>query len=109
MTLFRQRRVKRAIGRRGLAALLGQKKPDQVDRPDEKDDDGKEGGSVGGPLQHLAQSPERQAGLPGFLAEAVHQTYALASAMGHAEEGCTAVIKAYEALTGVEARLPPEA
>jgi 3-hydroxyisobutyrate dehydrogenase-like beta-hydroxyacid dehydrogenase len=46
------------------------------------------------------------AGLPGFMAEAVHQTYALATAMGHGDEGCTAVIKAYEELTGVEARLP---
>ena len=46
------------------------------------------------------------AGLPGFMAEAVHQTYALAAIMGHADEGCTAVIKAYEKLTGVEARLP---
>ncbi len=46
------------------------------------------------------------AGLPGFMAQSVHQTYALASIMGHAEEGCTAVIKAYEDLTGVEARLP---
>ncbi len=45
------------------------------------------------------------AGLPGFMAESVHQTYALASIMGHGEEGCTAVIKAYEKLTGVEARL----
>ncbi len=47
-----------------------------------------------------------EAGLPGFMAGAVHQTYALAAIMGHAEEGCTAVIKAYEELTGVEARLP---
>ena len=47
-----------------------------------------------------------QAGLPGFMAQSVHQTYALASIMGHGEEGCTAVIKAYEDLTGVEARLP---
>ncbi len=46
------------------------------------------------------------AGLPGFMADAVHQTYALASIMGFADEGCTAVIKAYERLTGVEARLP---
>ncbi|WP_420392840.1 NAD(P)-dependent oxidoreductase [Acuticoccus sp.] len=46
------------------------------------------------------------AGLPGFMASSVHQTYALASLMGHGEEGCTAVIKAYEELTGVEARLP---
>lgn len=47
-----------------------------------------------------------QAGLPGFMAEAVHQTYAMASIMGHAGEGCTAVIKPYEKLTGVEAKLP---
>jgi 3-hydroxyisobutyrate dehydrogenase-like beta-hydroxyacid dehydrogenase len=46
------------------------------------------------------------AGLPGFLAQSVHQTYALAALMGHGEEGCTAVIKAYEDLTGIEARLP---
>ena len=45
------------------------------------------------------------AGLPGFMAESVHQTYALASILGHGQEGCTAVIKAYEKLTGVEARL----
>lgn len=47
-----------------------------------------------------------EAGLPGFMAESVHQTYALAAALGHADEGCTAVIKAYEHLSGVEARLP---
>lgn len=45
------------------------------------------------------------AGLPGFMAQSVNQTYALASIMGHGDEGCTAVIKAYENLTGVEARL----
>ncbi len=45
------------------------------------------------------------AGLPGFMAEAVHQTYALASIMGHADEGCTAVIKVYEELTGIQAHL----
>ncbi len=45
------------------------------------------------------------AGLPGFMAGSVHQTYALASIMGHGAEGCTAVIKAYEELTGVKARL----
>ncbi|MFK7967213.1 MAG: NAD(P)-dependent oxidoreductase [Burkholderiaceae bacterium] len=50
----------------------------------------------------------KDAGLPGFMANSVHQTYALASIMGHADEGCTAVIKAYEALTGVEAKLPTE-
>ena len=47
-----------------------------------------------------------QAGMPGFMAQSVHQTYALASIMGHGDEGCTAVIKAYEKLTGVEAKLP---
>lgn len=46
-----------------------------------------------------------QAGLPGFMAQSVNQTYALASIMGHGDESCTAVIKAYEALTGVEATL----
>ncbi len=45
------------------------------------------------------------AGLPGFMADSVHQTYALASIMGHGDEGCTAVIKAYEELTGVVASL----
>jgi 3-hydroxyisobutyrate dehydrogenase-like beta-hydroxyacid dehydrogenase len=50
----------------------------------------------------------KQAGLPAFMADAVHQTYALASIMGHADESCTAVIKAYESLSGVEARLPEE-
>jgi 3-hydroxyisobutyrate dehydrogenase-like beta-hydroxyacid dehydrogenase len=47
-----------------------------------------------------------QAGLPAFMAQSVHQTYAMASIMGHGDEGCTAVIKAYEDLTGVEASLP---
>ena len=46
-----------------------------------------------------------QAGLPGFMAQTVHQTYALASIMGHGDEGCSAVIKAYESLSGVEAHL----
>jgi len=46
-----------------------------------------------------------EAGLPGFLADAVHQTYATAALMGHADEGCTAVIKLYEELTGIEAKL----
>jgi 3-hydroxyisobutyrate dehydrogenase-like beta-hydroxyacid dehydrogenase len=45
------------------------------------------------------------AGLPGFMADAVHQTYALASITGDDSENCTAVIKAYERITGVEARL----
>lgn len=44
--------------------------------------------------------------MPAFLAQSVHQTYALASSMGHADEGCTAVIKAYEGYTGVKAALP---
>lgn len=48
------------------------------------------------------------AGLPGFMADSVHQTYALASIMGHGDEGCTAVIKAYEELTGVVASLDDE-
>lgn len=47
-----------------------------------------------------------ETGLPGFMADSVHQTYALASIMGHGEEGCTAVIKAYEELSGTVARLP---
>lgn len=47
-----------------------------------------------------------EAGLPGFMAEAVHQTYALASILGHEAESCTAVIKAYEQMTGIEAKLP---
>lgn len=46
-----------------------------------------------------------QAGLPGFMAQSVHQTYALASIMGHGDESCTAVIKAYEEMTGVQAVL----
>ena len=49
-----------------------------------------------------------EAGLPGFLAEAVHQTYALASLTGSEDESCTAVIKAYERISGVEARLEDE-
>ena len=47
------------------------------------------------------------AGLPGFMAEAVHQTYRQAALLGHDGESCTAVIKAYEAVTGVEARVRP--
>lgn len=47
-----------------------------------------------------------EAGLPAFMSRSIEQTYALASIMGHADEGCTAVIKAYEELTGVEAKLP---
>ncbi len=48
-------------------------------------------------------------GLPPQLAEAVRQTYARALDAGHGDEGCTAVIKGYEAATGVEAALkkPP--
>ncbi len=45
------------------------------------------------------------AGLPPLLAEAVQQTYARALEAGHGGESCTAVIKAYEAATGVEAAL----
>jgi len=47
----------------------------------------------------------RCAGMPEDMAEAVHQAYAEASRQGHAEEGCTAIIKVYEELSGVEARL----
>jgi len=47
----------------------------------------------------------KEAGLPAFMASAVHQTYALADIMGHSQESCTAVIKAYERLSGVEAHL----
>jgi 3-hydroxyisobutyrate dehydrogenase-like beta-hydroxyacid dehydrogenase len=46
------------------------------------------------------------AGLPGFMAEAVHQTYRQAALLGHDAESCTAVIKAYESITGVDARVP---
>lgn len=56
-------------------------------------------------VRYYAEWLER-AGLPGFMAQSVHQTYALASIMGHGDESCTAVIKAYEDLTGVEAKLP---
>jgi 2-hydroxy-3-oxopropionate reductase len=49
-----------------------------------------------------------EAGLPGFMAEAVHQTYRQAALLGHDAESCTAVIKAYEAVTGVEARVAPK-
>ena len=45
------------------------------------------------------------AGLPGFMAEAVHQTYRQAALLGHDGESCTAVIKGYEAVTGIEARV----
>jgi 3-hydroxyisobutyrate dehydrogenase-like beta-hydroxyacid dehydrogenase len=55
-------------------------------------------------VRYYAEWLER-AGLPGFMAQSIHQTYALASIMGHGDEGCTAVIKAYEDLTGVEANL----
>lgn len=48
-----------------------------------------------------------EAGLPGFMAEAVHQTYRQAALLGHDGESCTAVIKAYEAVTGVAARTGP--
>lgn len=58
-------------------------------------------------VRYYAEWLER-AGLPGFMAQSVHQTYALASIMGHGDESCTAVIKAYEDLTGVEARLEKE-
>lgn len=58
-------------------------------------------------VRYYAEWMER-AGLPGFMAQSVHQTYALASIMGHGDEGCTAVIKAYEDLTGVKAALPDD-
>ena len=47
-----------------------------------------------------------QASLPGFMAQSIHQTYAMPSIRGHESEGCTAVIKMYEELTDVEATLP---
>ncbi|MFC4167144.1 NAD(P)-dependent oxidoreductase [Teichococcus aestuarii] len=46
------------------------------------------------------------AGLPGFMADSIHQTYAMAEALGFSEENCAAVIKAYEHFTGIEATLP---
>ncbi|MGP9808172.1 NAD(P)-dependent oxidoreductase [Halomonas sp. AOP12-C2-37] len=46
-----------------------------------------------------------KAGMPAFMAQSVHNTYALASIMGHGSESCTAVIKAYEDLSGVQACL----
>jgi 3-hydroxyisobutyrate dehydrogenase-like beta-hydroxyacid dehydrogenase len=46
-----------------------------------------------------------KAGLPGFYAEAVSQSYRMAELEGHAQEGCTSVIKFYERVTGVEARI----
>lgn len=55
-------------------------------------------------IRYYAEWLER-AGLPGFIAQSVNQTYALASIMGHGGEGCTAVIKAYEELSGVQACL----
>ncbi len=47
-----------------------------------------------------------EAGLPSFMADAVHRAYELASDLGFGNEGCTAVIKAYEDQTGVIAALP---
>ncbi len=47
-----------------------------------------------------------EAGLPSFMADAVHRAYGLASELGFGNEGCTAVIKAYEDQTGVTAELP---
>jgi 2-hydroxy-3-oxopropionate reductase len=38
----------------------------------------------------------------------VHQTYRQATLLGHDGESCTAVIKAYEAVTGVDARVSPK-
>jgi hypothetical protein len=49
------------------------------------------------------------AGLPGFTAQSVRQSDTLASIMGHGGESCTAVIKAYEVLTGVPDTLPAPA
>jgi len=49
---------------------------------------------------HMAEDE----GLPGFLAESVHQTWALAAAMGLSDLNCNAVIQAFEKLTGVVAR-----
>ena len=49
-----------------------------------------------------------QAGMPGFMAQSIHQAYALASIMGHGAEGCTAIIKSYEQLSGVQAALPDQ-
>lgn len=45
-------------------------------------------------------------GLPDGLADAVFASYARAEETGHGSEGCTAIIKAYETISGVEARLP---
>jgi 3-hydroxyisobutyrate dehydrogenase-like beta-hydroxyacid dehydrogenase len=58
-------------------------------------------------VRYYAEWIER-AGLPGFMAQSIHQTYVMASIMGHEDEGCTAVIKMYEELTGVEATLPDQ-
>ena len=58
-------------------------------------------------VRYYAQWLE-SAGMPGFMAQSVNQTYAMASALGHGDEGCTAVIKAYESLSGVEATLDPD-
>lgn len=46
-----------------------------------------------------------QAGMPGFFSDAVHQSYRMAELGGHDAESCTAVIKFYEEITGVAARL----
>ncbi len=91
--------ISAAGGRSGMMDLYGQKTLERDFTPHmslanaEKD------------VRYYARWLE-SAGLPGFLADAVHQTYALASIMGHGAESCTAVIKAYERLTGVEANLP---
>ena len=50
-----------------------------------------------------------QAGLPGYYAEAVNQTFRLAALEGHGAESCTSVIKVYERIAGVEARIKPPA
>ncbi|MEM9028238.1 MAG: NAD(P)-dependent oxidoreductase [Pseudomonadota bacterium] len=44
------------------------------------------------------------AGLPGFHAEAINQSYRLAALEGLGPESCTAIIKMYERLTGVVAK-----
>ena len=54
--------------------------------------------------RYYAEWLER-AGLPGFHAEAVSQSYHLARLEGHGDQACTSVIKLYERLTGIEAKL----
>src|SRR5690606_31826901 len=47
-----------------------------------------------------------QAGLPGFFSDSVHQSYRMAELGGHEDESCTAIIKFYEEVTGIAARVP---